>query len=248
MIGRNCSKTLGRALMIALGIGVVCLTLSSTASAQLSDKKTVVTFSAPFEIPGSAPQVLPAGTYTFKIIDSMVDRNIVQVSNKEENHVYSTILAIPIHREQETDKTVMTFKERAVGQPQALRTWFYPYERNGQEFVYDKEAAAPQLATGDTYEAKDFKQVEFAAVTEAVPPAPVFTAPAPVAAVEPAPAPAPPTEVATSQAAPEPTPAPEEPTLIAALPKTAGNAGFLLFLAVLSLGTGLSIRKLSNRL
>ena len=32
------------------------------------DKKTVITFSQPFEIPGG--QVLPAGTYTFLLFDS----------------------------------------------------------------------------------------------------------------------------------------------------------------------------------
>lgn len=49
------------------------------------DQKTTVTFSQPVEIPG---QVLPAGTYVFKLADSMSDRNIVQVYNSEENHLY----------------------------------------------------------------------------------------------------------------------------------------------------------------
>jgi len=245
MIGGNRSKTLGRALMLALGIGVVCFTLSNIASAQLSDKKTVVTFSAPFEIPGSGPQVLPAGTYTFKIVDHLVDRNVVQISNKEEDHVYSTILAIPIHRELETDKTVMTFKERAVGQPQAIRTWFYPYERMGQEFVYPKEAPAVQVAS-DTYDARDFPQpVAIAAVTETAAREPVVTeAPAPIAAVEETPAPEP-TEVVTSQEPPATTPE-EAPTQIAALPKTASGMPFLTFIGMLSLATGLTIRKFTS--
>jgi hypothetical protein len=40
-----------------------------------------------------------------------------------------------------TDKTVITFGERAVGDPQAIRSWFYPGDNFGQEFVYPKRRA-----------------------------------------------------------------------------------------------------------
>jgi hypothetical protein len=72
-----------------------------TASAAQLDLEhiIVVSFTAPNEVPGSNPQVLPVGNYVFKVVDSKVNRNIVQVSNKEETHVYTTILAIrPRHR------------------------------------------------------------------------------------------------------------------------------------------------------
>jgi hypothetical protein len=39
----------------------------------------------------------------------------------------------------------MTFRERAAGQPEAIRAWFYPGNRWGQEFVYPK-ARAIELA------------------------------------------------------------------------------------------------------
>jgi len=138
---RNPSKAWCRYWMFALGISVGSLLLSNNAWAQLKDYKTVVTFNTPVEVPGSAPQVLPPGTYLFKVVDSKVNRNIVQISNKDENHVYTTILAVPTRREVESDKTVMTFEEREAGKPQALRAWFYPYEKQGQEFVYSKSRA-----------------------------------------------------------------------------------------------------------
>jgi hypothetical protein len=40
--------------------------------------------------------------------------------------VYATILAIPNYRLKATDKTVVTFRERPAGEPEALRAWFYP--------------------------------------------------------------------------------------------------------------------------
>jgi hypothetical protein len=107
-----------------------------------------VTFSGPVEIPGVHLKgwgVLPAGTYVFKILDSQSDRHIVQIFNQDETTIYATILAIPNYRLKATDKTVITFRERAAGEPEALRAWFYPGRNWGEEFVYPK-AKAMELA------------------------------------------------------------------------------------------------------
>jgi hypothetical protein len=98
-----------------------------------------VTFSQPVEIPGGI--VLPAGTYVIKLLDSLSNRHIVQIFNEDQTHIYATILAIPNWRLDVTDKTVMTFGERAAGDPQAIRSWFYPGDNFGQEFVYPKRRA-----------------------------------------------------------------------------------------------------------
>ena len=88
---------------------------------------------------------MPAGTYVFKILDSQSDRHIVQIFSQDETTVYATILAIPNYRLRATDKTVITFRERPAGQPEALRAWFYPGRNWGEEFVYPK-AKAIELA------------------------------------------------------------------------------------------------------
>jgi hypothetical protein len=117
---------------------------SSAARADDWNRKTTVTFSGPVEIPGVHLKgwgVLPAGTYVFKVLDSQADRHIIQIFNKEETVCYATVLAIPNFRLKATDKTVITFRERAVGEPEALRAWFYPGRQWGEEFVYPKEKA-----------------------------------------------------------------------------------------------------------
>src|SRR5580693_6980223 len=122
--------------------------LAPGARADEWNRKTVITFSGPVEIPGvhlTGWAVLPAGTYVFKILDSQSDRHIVQIFNKEETKVLATILAIPNYRLKVTDKTVMTFRERPAGEPEALRAWFYPGRNWGEEFVYPK-AKAIELA------------------------------------------------------------------------------------------------------
>lgn len=125
---------------------ILCLTLGALAfpcnvNADAWDKKTIVTFNNPFEIPGVGSQVLPPGEYVFKLLDSSSNRNIVQIFNKDQTQVYATILAIPNFRLRATDKTVITFGERAAGTPEAIRAWFYPGANWGQEFVYPKTRA-----------------------------------------------------------------------------------------------------------
>jgi hypothetical protein len=105
------------------------------------DKKTVITFSEPFEVPGVDAQILPAGTYVFKVLESFGDRNIVQIFNADGTQIITTILAINNYRLKPTEKTVLTFKERGEGQPEAIKAWFYPDNAFGQEFVYSKKRA-----------------------------------------------------------------------------------------------------------
>lgn len=118
--------------------------LTTMARADAYDEKTVVTFSGPVEIPGVHLKgwgVLPAGTYVFKLVDSQSDRHIVQIFSEDEKTVYATILAIPNYRLKVTGKTVITFRERPAGEPEALRAWFYPGKNWGEEFVYPKTIA-----------------------------------------------------------------------------------------------------------
>jgi len=137
---------------------VFCLALlgtvfSPSAKASEWDRKTTITFSGPVEIPGVHLKgwgVLPAGTYVFKILDSQADRHIVQIFNKNETRIYATILAIPNYRLQATDRTVVTFRERPVGQPEALRAWFYPGRQWGEEFVYPKAKEVEIAKTSNT--------------------------------------------------------------------------------------------------
>jgi hypothetical protein len=140
----NRFQTLTTVSCIAL-LGAIA---TPTARADEWNNKTVVTFSGPVEIPGvhlTGWGVLPAGTYVFKLLDSQSDRHIVQIFDKDGIKVLATILAIPNYRLKATDKTVITFRERPAGEPEALRAWFFPGKKWGDEFVYPK-AKAIELA------------------------------------------------------------------------------------------------------
>ncbi len=125
-------------------IALMGAVFTTVAKADDWNNKTVISFSGPVEIPGvhlTGWGVLPAGTYVFKLMDSLSDRHIVQILSQDERTVYATILAIPNYRLKATDKTVITFSERPAGEPEALRAWFYPGKNFGDEFVYPKARA-----------------------------------------------------------------------------------------------------------
>ena len=106
------------------------------AHADLGDQLTTITFNEPVQIPG---QVLPAGTYLFKLADSDSERNIVQIFNADRTVLYSTLQTIPAQRREPTDDTTVTFADQGAGRPEALLKWFYPGLETGNEFLYPKE-------------------------------------------------------------------------------------------------------------
>jgi hypothetical protein len=222
--------------------------LITSAKADEMNRKTVVTFSGPVEIPGvhlKGWRVLPAGTYVFRILDSQSNRHIVQVFSKDETKLYATILAIPNYRLKATDKTTMTFRERPAGEPEALRAWFYPGRNYGEEFVYPKERAiqiAKETQTSVLYSPADVP-VEVAELTVA-PDAPVVVEMkrAPVMAIQPSGE-----EIQLAQVVTPPPPA-EMRISDDALPKTASDLPFIGLLGLMALVGAFGARSVAKRL
>ena len=243
-----------RVITTVCGIALIGAILAPNARADDWNRKTVITFSGPVEIPGVHLKgwgVLPAGTYVFKILDSLSDRHIVQIFSKDELTVYATILAIPNYRLKVTDKTVITFRERPAGQPEALRAWFYPGRNWGEEFVYPK-AKAIELAKATNMPVL-FTAVEIP--VEVAEPIKSVDAPvvvelkqAPILAIKPTGEEVQLAEVVTpppaeTQAAAAPAAAPE-----ATLPATSSPLPLIGLLGLLALGGAFTARAVARRL
>jgi len=177
-----------KAVFCLLAITLFGAAVLPSARADTWNKKTVVTFSQAVEVPG---KILPAGTYTFQLLDSQSDRHVVQIFNADGSQIIATILAINDYRLQPTGDTVMKFSERPGDSPEALRAWFYPGDNFGQEFVYPKTRAiqlaqttkvvVPAVAADDIDDnvikttpivavTPDQKEVEVATVIQTTPP------------------------------------------------------------------------------
>src|SRR5437667_12722852 len=160
-----------KAFRIAIAIIAVAMFITvspSNSKADEWDKKTVVTFDQPVEIPG---MVLAAGTYVCRRASS-TDPNLIQLSGKDGTQVYATLLAIPDYRMNPADKTVITFEERANGSPRAIKSWFYPGDTAGEEFVYTSsgktinEIGALQTQIAELRDAKTQKAQRLDAVNQ----------------------------------------------------------------------------------
>jgi len=222
-----------KAVFCLLAITLFGATWLSSARADTWNKKTVVTFSQAFEVPG---KVLPAGTYTFVLLESPADRHIVQIFNADGSQLITTVLAINNYRLESTGETVMKFSERQGDSPEALRAWFYPGDQFGQEFVYPKVRAiqlaqttkviVPAVAV-DTIDDNTMKTVPIVAVTpdqkEAEVSSVIQTTPI-AAAITPAP-----TAVAEVKEAEE-------------LPKTASSMPLIALLGGLSISLALGLK------
>lgn len=66
---------------VAVGCCFIFLALAFTpkVKADQFNEKTFVTFSESVEVPGVGAQILPAGKYMIKLLDSQNDRDVVQI-------------------------------------------------------------------------------------------------------------------------------------------------------------------------
>jgi hypothetical protein len=235
-----------KAITVVYSMALVGVVFTPAAKADDWNNKTVITFSGPVEIPGVHLKgwgVLPAGTYVFKIVDSQQDRHIVQIFSADEKTVYATILAIPNYRLKATSKTVITFRERPAGEPEALRAWFYPGKNWGEEFVYPKSVAISIAQSSKTAVLFTPAEIQLE-VTEPIKPADEVVVAqlrqAPVVAIQPTGE-----EVQLAQVVTAP-PA-EELVASAALPGTASSLPLIALLGFMALSAAFTIGAFAKR-
>ena len=221
-------------LPVAAIAAMVCLTPNIKADEW--NKKTVLTINNQLQLP---TVVLEPGTYVMKLVDSPSDRHVVQVFDKDEKHLITTVLAVPNYRLEPTGNSAFAFWEVPAGQPAALRAWFYPGDNFGQEFVYPAKISS-QIASytktavpTTSAEADNYKTAEVTSVDQNGQNAELdkktYAHTEPQQSAQSAPAPQPTPAPVAAAPAPEPAPvqdtpqtaAPEQPAAPAAEPTPA---------------------------
>jgi len=220
--------------LVVLALSLFAATFTPGARADDFNKKTIITFSQPVEIPG---QVLPAGTYTFILLNSQSNRDIVQVFNADGSHIIATVLAIDNYRLVTTDQTVIKFSERPNDRPEALKAWFYPGKQWGQEFVYPKRRAI-ELAVAE-------KEPVPAITTDTLPPVEELTT-APIVAITPEQKEVPVATVIQTAPAASTAPLVASNEAPAELPQTASTLPLLAFLAMASIGFAFMLKRIAG--
>jgi hypothetical protein len=133
-----------RVFGLACAVAVFVCLMAAPVSAQPLDKRTLFTFSGPVTLPGVT---LPAGQYLFRLADPNSSSKVVQVLNADGTKPYGLFFTISAERLEPASSPEVRFMETASGTPAAIRTWWYPGERRGYEFIFPKEQAR-RLAMG----------------------------------------------------------------------------------------------------
>ena len=133
-----------RVFALAFAVTVFVCLMAAPVSAQPLDKRTLFTFSGPVTLPGIT---LGAGQYLFRLADPNSSSKVVQVLNAEGTKSYGLFFTIPAERLEPASSPEVRFMETASGTPAAIRTWWYPGERTGYEFIFPKDQAR-RLAAG----------------------------------------------------------------------------------------------------
>jgi hypothetical protein len=107
------------------------------AHADEVDHATVITFTQPIQVPG---QVLPRGSYLFKLTDIESTQHAVQIFSADQAVAYGTFLTNVAELREPANDTELTLAEPGAGGPPVLLKWFYPGSDSGNEFVYSKQA------------------------------------------------------------------------------------------------------------
>lgn len=132
------SKLLGLGTLIVL----MAVAWAPPVQAQIPEYSTVV-LTEPTDV---GDTVLQPGTYLFRILPSIRNRNQVQITSVDRETIYATVMTIP-HQVSPTEEpipnTMLVYYPSIEGQPRMLRTWYAAAAPSdaGHDFVYDEDAA-----------------------------------------------------------------------------------------------------------
>ena len=116
--------------IVLLGV----LAASSTGAVMNPHRTTHFTFSGAVQLPGVT---LPAGTYTFEVVNPDTGSDIVSVMSRDRSKVYVLRFTRFVDREPKgkLDATI-ALGETAAGNPPPVKAWYPQYETRGHEFIY----------------------------------------------------------------------------------------------------------------
>ncbi|HEX4170348.1 MAG TPA: hypothetical protein VHZ55_33190 [Bryobacteraceae bacterium] len=124
-----------KSALLIFGTIIAVSNVAPAAKADEWNKETIVTFSAAVEVPGKN---LPAGTYVFELADSHSGRDTVEIFTEDKRQLLATFNAVPKARQTPANTTIVTVEEASTRTSEAVKSWFYPGDTDGLEFVYQR--------------------------------------------------------------------------------------------------------------
>lgn len=167
-------------LPLLLATFLFALVSPRVANADDWDKKTIVTFNQDVAIPG---QVLPAGTYVFKLLRSGADRYVVQIWTEQEEQLVASLMTVGDSYPNPSGDAYFVLDTSGTdeGYPPAVASWFFAGDNEGRSFIYSGYSTSRLVsdqATSLVVPAGASSQVGVGvAITEPPPALPVYDQP-----------------------------------------------------------------------
>jgi hypothetical protein len=116
--------------VVLLGV----LATSVTGASFNTSRTTHFTFSGAVQLPGVT---LPAGTYTFEVVNTNSGSDIVSVRSRDRKKLYLLKFTQAVYRPSAGAlKATITFGETPAGSPPPVKAWYPENEIRGREFIY----------------------------------------------------------------------------------------------------------------
>lgn len=117
------------------GVALLAILATSVTGASFDASRTThFTFSGPIRLPGVT---LPAGVYTFSVVNTNGGTDVVSVTSRDRSKVYLMRLTRPVYRPSaSTLKAAITFGETPAGTAPTVKAWYPENETRGREFIY----------------------------------------------------------------------------------------------------------------
>jgi len=132
-----------KAVELSLCAATLSFVFAAGVRADDYNKKTVVTFDEPVQVPG---QVLAPGTYVFMLLNSPANRNVVEIWNADQNHLLASVETNSETHWPPPDRPIYTpdhskfqLEEQPDG-PMILRSFYFPGYLEGQQFIYNSSS------------------------------------------------------------------------------------------------------------
>jgi hypothetical protein len=171
-------------IVVLSSLAALTLGISGVAQAQPADYRTYFTFSAPVTLPGVT---LPAGRYLFRLADPDGSRKVISVLSADGKTPLAMLHTIPNKLLQAPGDAEIRFMETPANVPPAIKTWWYPGQSIGYEFIYPRQQAlqlakvTPEPVLTTVAETKDFETADLSRISGSGVPSPVVAADNPAA-------------------------------------------------------------------
>lgn len=130
-------------LAVLGAIGLLFTLASAPSGASPIPEASYLRVDEPLDVGGT---ILEPGTYVIRVLPSISNRNILQVTNEEMTKVFATVLSVPhpLPATVEQEYTKFVFYPASGNAPRALRTWYAPdsTSHGGHDIVYPERRAA----------------------------------------------------------------------------------------------------------